>query len=745
MKTEIKKIMHSVLVILVVLSGCKKDLEEAKPQDDEIIIPSTTKVILAETYQQCIVSVAADTSSVTFNTGNSVIESIRANDIIVTDVGTGMLLKVIAVEQAGSQIILTTEQASLVNAVEKGHGSVKMTLTPDDTVKTKYLIGGTKLKQRGINTFYFEFTDVLIYDKDGDTATKQDQIIMNGSLSATPSFDLDIRIDDFKLIEMTLSITFSEEADIGLDYKIVGIEMNKETVLAIYQLQPVIFFIGCVPVVIVPNLVFTIGANGQVSAKITCGVEQTSSLTAGVAYKYGNWTPFSNVSYNFSFSPPTFNAEANARGYAGARLDFMLYGVAGPYGKVIGYEDLNIGLIPSPSASLYEGLEFSLGVYIRVFDKIIEDEQFPSVIGIREKLWEQNGLGGQINGIVKDAVTAVPLNEVKVNASHENVNIDSALSNTDGTYELYLPAGNGYLITFSKPGYLDANYYNINIELFNTTVLETVLQIDENYGGNGSIGGMIVNALSGYGVPDLSLKLRKGINVHEGEIIQTGITGALGDYFFKDLEAGHYTVEVTGSGYSTMFFTAICIGGTHTGNQDATITPVLPEDEIRIILTWGDYPWDLDSHTTGPLSNGTRYHMFYPYSNTNWGSPWPDVVTLDLDDITSFGPETTTLYQQIDGIYRFSVHDYTNRYSSYSMDLSNSGAQVRIYGNTGLLAQFNIPPNREGTLWTVFEMSGETITPVNTFSYVSDPSGINAPFNGPDNEFNYFPVKAAEE
>lgn len=166
----------------------------------------------------------------------------------------------------------------------------------------------------------------------------------------------------------------------------------------------------------------------------------------------------------------------------------------------------------------------------------------------------------------------------------------------------------------------------------------------------------------------------------------------------------------------------ISIGGQTTPNQNGSVTPIIPAGQTRIILTWGENPWDLDSHLTGPLPDGSRFHLYYPYAETNAGSPWPEYVKLDLDDVISYGPETTTIYQQINGVYRFSVHDYTNLYSSSSYALSNSGAQIRVYRGSNLIATFNVPANRGGTLWTVFDMSGNTITPINTMSYESAPT-----------------------
>lgn len=202
------------------------------------------------------------------------------------------------------------------------------------------------------------------------------------------------------------------------------------------------------------------------------------------------------------------------------------------------------------------------------------------------------------------------------------------------------------------------------------------------------------------------------------------VSGSGGNYSFTDLDAGQYTGQVYGTGYSTTYFTLVCAGGMLMAAQNATVTPMLVPGEIRIVLTWGATPSDLDSHLTGPLPDGSRFHMYYPLKGSS--SPWPEYVNLDLDDVTSYGPETTMIIQQIPGIYRYSVHDYTNRYSGSSTALSNSGAQVRVYWGSDLVASFPVPTGQGGTLWTVFELNGDTITPINTMSYQSSPGFVQS-------------------
>jgi endonuclease/exonuclease/phosphatase family metal-dependent hydrolase len=249
----------------------------------------------------------------------------------------------------------------------------------------------------------------------------------------------------------------------------------------------------------------------------------------------------------------------------------------------------------------------------------------------------------------------------------------------------------------------------------------------------GDISGTIRDATNGKGVPNISIKFRRGENIKEGTIIATTTTDSDGNYIVYDLDEGTYTGEMSGEGYVTDWFPVKCIGGQTNYNQDGNITPILPAGQTRIILTWGETPEDLDAHLTGPLPNGDRFHLYFIHADTcdHWNcgdNPWPEYVNLDIDDTTSWGPETTTIYQQISGVYRFSVHNYTNRYEDYSYSLSNSGAVVKIYRGTGrgckLVSTFKVPANKEGTLWTVFEMNGNNITAINTMSYESDSDSV---------------------
>ncbi len=135
-------------------------------------------------------------------------------------------------------------------------------------------------------------------------------------------------------------------------------------------------------------------------------------------------------------------------------------------------------------------------------------------------------------------------------------------------------------------------------------------------------------------------------------------------------------------------------------------------ETVRIVLTWGAQPADLDSHLVGPGVNGGRFHIYYrarSYYNDGTYYSTTDLYAADLDydDVTSYGPEVTTIHTLTDGEYYFYVHDYTHRGSPSSTSMSNSGAVVKVYWGTddAPKATYTVTPSTAGIYWNVFKLT----------------------------------------
>ena len=132
-----------------------------------------------------------------------------------------------------------------------------------------------------------------------------------------------------------------------------------------------------------------------------------------------------------------------------------------------------------------------------------------------------------------------------------------------------------------------------------------------------------------------------------------------------------YTVRATKANYAAGSVTISLL----TANYVAPVVFMSPGTASiawRFVLSWGAQPLDLDAHLTGPLAGTTsRFHVFFNTPGSSTASPF---ARLDVDAQDGFGPETITLTQQIPGIYRFYVVNFSG-----SPEIRTSTARVDVY------------------------------------------------------------------
>ena len=122
-------------------------------------------------------------------------------------------------------------------------------------------------------------------------------------------------------------------------------------------------------------------------------------------------------------------------------------------------------------------------------------------------------------------------------------------------------------------------------------------------------------------------------------------------------------------------------------------------DKLRIVLTWGKQPKDLDAHMTGPAPNGSQFHIWFRNMEMVGGKNY-----LDNDNTKGYGPETITVYNPVKGKYRYAVHNYSDRNKDNSNRLSFSGAVVDVYNASQWIASFVPEQGRSGNVWYVFDV-----------------------------------------
>lgn len=708
------------ITISVLLLSCGDD-KSTNP--DSVILQPDVR-ILDNVAMDALLYVSAEQDTLRFSESTPAILSLSDGEVIVGTEGEGFLRRIVSVQDLGNHRQFVTEQASLVDLFEEADFSLDVPLTYDDLDSLETEVPGSILRKGAATQgeFFLAFPPVPIYDDDGNPATTNDQVTLNGSVSFTPRIRLMVKIKRIIRLERVEFIASNEmSSSLELSAKVTGELFSVEKTVATLRMRSFPVQVGPVTVILTPVIPIVLGINGEVSAELSTGVSVTVTTQLGVTYLDGDWEPVADFDSDWDFVEPSASLEASAEAFV--RVDAMMkvYGTLAGLVKPRGFLELGVNPLDDPWWELYGGFDARLGIQAEVFSIELFDYESPVLVGYRHLLaqsQEPPPLNGTVAGIVRDALSGAALASVKVEVLDGTFPISTSHTEASGSFSFLVPPGE-YSARFSKGGYITENYADVHVLVDNTTFLEPVLQVDVGHSGPGTVRGRVISALDATGVQSASVRLRRGINVTTGNTIAIASTDLNGNYEFANIAAGNYTAEASKQSWSTGYSTVVCIGQQVTTAREISLTPVLPAGVTRIVLTWGESPSDLDSHLDGPLPDGTRFHLYFPYADINNGSPWSNYVTLDRDDTFQYGPETTTIHQQIAGVYWFAVHDWSNRSSSNSFSLSQSGARVQVFRGSLAVADFHVPTSRGGTLWTVFALEGTTITPINRMDYTT--------------------------
>lgn len=295
---------------------------------------------------------------------------------------------------------------------------------------------------------------------------------------------------------------------------------------------------------------------------------------------------------------------------------------------------------------------------------------------------------GWVKGVVTDATNAA------VKLANVTVSVDGKTVRTDaqGCYEIQLLLGT-YTLSFSKEGYVSAEA-TVTVQAGKYTTKNCALQPK-----NGLVRGVVSDAT------DPSIKIGGATVIASGK---TTTTNSRGEYELT-LPVGSHTLTFTKEGYiQTTANVSVQRGGEST--QDCSMSKELSSNEYRVVLTWGETPRDLDSHLLGKSRNNTEYHVWFPADQKKPVNAYGE-AELDVDDISSYGPETVTFTVTNRSTYVYYVLDFTNRENRRNTALSNSGAKVEVYSGNQRVKVYTVPSGM-GIYWEVFRIENGTLITV---------------------------------
>ena len=359
-----------------------------------------------------------------------------------------------------------------------------------------------------------------------------------------------------------------------------------------------------------------------------------------------------------------------------------------------------------------------ISIHWDIIDKTLFSAHWENATKVDKCTYEENGT---IKGAVAEAgnrsktISGAKI-EVLNNTTFEVEN--TTYTDNKGNYTISVDGGT-HLLRISADGYIAFESFE-TVENKQSIYVETYLMVEGSSDPNakGTISGKIINAVTGAGIGDSKLSIRKGWNNVSDSIISTISTDDNGLYTVE-LPLGNYTILCEKAGYITNHINVAVMSGIHDGNN-LTMNPNdgtenIPAGQIRIVLTWGKNPMDLDSHLIYKGEENQNYHIYYANKDT-YDENDEKLSDLDRDDTTSYGPETLTIYKKAEnGTYSYYVRDYSNGSDLFDKEMTISGAKVQVYVGDTLLTSYNMPSDAVGNVWHVFDIDAttNTITVVN--------------------------------
>ena len=302
------------------------------PQDDEVLIPPTTEVLDAQARDALLDVDASGTLS--FEATSTFAAALESGDVVVSEPAPaapyGLLRKVTAVREEGGLILVDTEGAEIRDAVHQGSVSVRYDFAPGDVVDTQ-------VHHAGIEVQAFDLT----LDTDFGTGGL---VQATGSVTIDPRLEFDVGIgcdsktfgicDEWPDLNVHTLVGVEQSADLRIEGE-AATTWDERFVLATQTFSAQTYFIGPVPIVIVPRLILYLDAEGELTATVGYRVDQ--DLTLAVGFDYNSDSGFDDLSErtaSFSESGTQFTGSADIGAYAGAQFELLLYGVIGPFGSM---------------------------------------------------------------------------------------------------------------------------------------------------------------------------------------------------------------------------------------------------------------------------------------------------------------------------------------------------------------------------------------------------------------------------
>jgi uncharacterized protein (TIGR02145 family) len=424
-----KRLLLITLAFIIVF-GCKKNNtnnnDPAVPppinsSNPPVVEFGANTILIDKITSEVIESV--DSAKIVFNGNTKQLASLTIGKIIISGIAKnapfGFLRKITQIQNNGNTYTFKTSEVPLTEAFKELHVDYTKKYTSSDTMAR---VMGT--------SFLIESPELVLYDKDGDESTKFDQIRMNINYEVSPDLHIQINIELFRLKSAKIECSFQSSIKQIISAGGTLGSFSKELKIFSKPLAP--FTIPFTPLVIVPNLRVSVGAQGSVNVEITATTTSTASISAFLEYQNGSWNKGYGQSFDNQFDFSGIRGNANAKIYIEPGVDFKLYNSDWAKGSIIaqGYLKATGQLLPIPGCELRTGISAGAEANLQFFDWNFVSASYPEIFDYSKVLYTCSANGLQLPALTTTSATAI--NETSASSGGNITNDGGATINARG-------------------------------------------------------------------------------------------------------------------------------------------------------------------------------------------------------------------------------------------------------------------------------------------------------------------------
>jgi hypothetical protein len=379
------------------------------------VVSNTTKV-LDQTGGQSLV-VSSDGSTVTISSASGVAQSLQSGDVLVSaptpSASSGLLVRVLSVTNNGTTVVASVSKTTLDQAIQRGSISYTQTFTPSSAQRIKNQLPGARIltleqaKRAGIHfasdtlpdacsgnssTFIEPFSYTI--SKQGGISSGATgvnvagQVQLTGTIEFCPQLQMDFQWGFLSLNSAKVVASFGEHALVTIQGQLsTSLQLEKDSD-QIPLTEPIVIFVGDVPVVLQATAQFYVGASLGADASFYASAEQDAQAQAGISYASGHAAPIQSATNSIANDGTSLDGDLAGQFDLGLKIGVLVYDTLTPNVAT----DVYVRGTDTPTEVLSWGLESNVGVNASIIDTDVNISlSSPELNLFNQTIWQESG------------------------------------------------------------------------------------------------------------------------------------------------------------------------------------------------------------------------------------------------------------------------------------------------------------------------------------------------------------------